>query len=72
MTAPGFDQKTIFSNQDNFRWKLLSEEEFKLQIEQLKRELHDDRITLKSLIIGAAYLSPFLSIILFTAWFAWH
>ena len=72
MTTPAFDQKTIFSNYDNSRQKLPSEEELKLQIEQLKRELHDDRITLKRLIIGAACLSPFFGIILLTAWFAWH
>jgi len=36
MNAPAFDQKTTFPNQDNFNWTLPSEEELKLQIEQLE------------------------------------
>ena len=72
MSAPGFDQKTTFPNQNNFKRKLPMEEELKLQIEQLKRELHDDRITLKRLIIGAAYLAPFFGLILLATWFSWH
>ena len=71
MNAPAFDQKTTFPNQDNFKWTLPSEEELKLQIEQLEGELHDG-ITLKRLIVGVAYLTPFFVIILFATWFAWH
>jgi len=71
MTMPAFDQKTTFPNQDNFNRKLPSEG-LKLRIEQLKMELHDDRITLKRLIVGAAYLTPFFALILFTTWFVWH
>ncbi len=71
MNAPAFDQKTTFPNQDNFKWTLPSEEELKLQIEQLEGELHDDGITLKRLIVGVAYLTPFFVIILFATWFAW-
>ena len=72
MNAPAFDQKTTFPNQDNFKWTLPSEEELKLQIEQLEGQLHDDRITLKRLIVGVAYLTPFFLIILFAIWLAWH
>ena len=72
MKAPAFDQKTTFPNQDNFKWTLPSEEELKLQIEQLEGGLHDDGITLKRLIVGVAYLTPFFLIILFATWFAWH
>ena len=72
MNAPAFDQKTTFPNQDNFKWTLPSEEELKLQIEQLEGNLHDDGITLKRLIAGVAYLTPFWVIILFATWFAWH
>jgi hypothetical protein len=72
MTAPAFDPKTTFPNQDNFKRKLPSEEELKLQIEQLKRELQGDRITLKRLIVGTAYFIPLFAIILFTTWFVWH
>jgi len=72
MNAPAFDQKTTFPNQDNFNWTLPPEEELKLQIEQLEGELHDDGITLKRLIVGVAYLTPFWVIILFATWFAWH
>ena len=72
MNASAFDQKTTFPNQDNFKWTLPSEEELKLQIEQLEGQLHDDGITLKRLIVGVAYLTPFFLIILFATWFAWH
>ena len=72
MSAPGFDQKTTFPNQNNFKRKLPMEEELKLQIEQLEGGLHDDGITLKRLIVGVAYLTPILVIILFATWFAWH
>ena len=72
MNAPAFDQKTTFPNQDNFKWTLPSEEELKLQIEQLEGELHDDGITLKRLIVGVAYLTPFWVIILFATWLDWH
>ncbi len=72
MNVPAFDQKTTFPNQDNLKWTLPSEEELKLQIEKLKEELHDDGITLKRLIVGAAYLTTFFVIILFTTWFVWH
>jgi len=70
MTAPTFDEKTTFPNHDNFKRKLPSEEELKLRIVQLKRELHDDRIKLKRLFVGAACLSFFSGIILFATWFA--
>ena len=72
MNASAFDQKTAFPNQDNFKWTLPSEEELKLQIDQLEGQLHDDGITLKRLIVGVAYLTPFFLIILFATWFAWH
>ncbi len=72
MNAPAFDQKTTFPNQDNFKWTLPSEEELKLQIEQLEEGLHDDGITLKRLIVGVAYLTPFWVIILFATWLDWH
>jgi hypothetical protein len=72
MNASAFDQKTAFPNQDNFKWTFPSEEELKLQIEQLEGQLHDDRITLKRLIVGVAYLTPFFLIILFAIWLAWH
>lgn len=72
MNAPAFDQKTSFPNQDNLKWTLPSQEKLKLQIEHLEGELHDDRITLKRLIIRVAYLTPFFVLILFATWFAWH
>ena len=72
MTAPTFDEKTTFPNHDNFKRKLPSEEELKLRIEQLKRELHDDRITLKRLSVGAACVLFFSVIILFATWFVWY
>ena len=69
MTAPAFDAKKTFPNQDNFNRTLPSEEELKLQIEKLKREVQGDRLTLKRLIVGSAYLTPFFVIILFATWF---
>ncbi len=72
MNAPAFHQKTAFTNQDNFKWTLPSEEELKLQIEQLGGELRDDGITLKRLIVGVAYFTPCLVLILLATWFVWH
>lgn len=72
MTTPAFDPKSTFPNQDNFKRKLPSREERKSQIKKLKIDLHDDKITLKKLIVGAAYLTPFFVLISFAAWFAWH
>jgi 6-pyruvoyl-tetrahydropterin synthase len=72
MNEPAYDQKTIFPNQDNFKRTLPSEEELKLQIQRLKGNLHNDGITLKGLIIGAAYLKPVFVIFLLATWFAWH
>jgi hypothetical protein len=56
MNAPAFDQKTSSPNQDNFKWTIPSERELKLQIEQLERQLRHDRIILKRLMVGLAYL----------------
>ena len=72
MTTPAFDPKSTFTNQDNLKRKLPSKEERKSQIEKLKIDLHNDKITLKKLIVGAAYLTPFFVIISFATWFAWH
>jgi hypothetical protein len=72
MNAPAFDQEKTFLNQDNFKWTLPSEEDLKLQIKQLEGELHYDGISLKRLVAGIAYLTPFWVIILFAAWFALH
>ena len=71
MNAPAFGQKTIYPNQDNFKWTLPSEEELKLQIERLEGKLYDEEIRLKRLIVGVAYLTPFLVLTLFATWFAW-
>ena len=72
MNAPAYDPKTTFPNQDNFKRTLPSEEELKLQIQKLKGDLHNDGITLKRLLIGAAYLTPVFVIFLLATWFAWH
>lgn len=72
MNAPAFDQRTIFPDQDNFKWTPPSEEELKLQIEQLEGKLHDDGMRSKRLIVGVAYLTPFLVLLLFVTWFAQH
>jgi hypothetical protein len=72
MNASVFGQKTTYPNQDNFKWTLPSEEELKLQIEQLEGTLHDEEIRFKRLIVGGAYIAPFLVLILFANWFAWH
>ena len=71
MTTPALDPKTVFPNHDNFWWKMPSDGEIGLRIKQLKRELHDDRIILNRLFIGAACLSFFPGIILFATWFTW-
>ena len=70
MNASAFDQKAVFPNQDNFKWTLPSEEELKLQIEQLEGQLHEDRITLKRLIVGFAYKTTFLLKKLIPKWHA--
>ena len=72
MNMPTFDQKTTLSNQDNHKWTLPSEEELRLQIKQLKGNFYNDRITLKRLVIGAAYLLPFSFLTIFTFWLAWY
>ena len=72
MNAPAFDQRTAFPNQDNFKWTLPSEEELKLQIEQLEGKIDDDGLRLKRLVVGVAYLTPFLVLFLFITWFARH
>ena len=72
MNAPAFDQGTIFPNQDNFKWTSPSKEELKLQIEQLEGKPHDDGIRLKRLVVGVAYLTPFLVLTLFAIWSAGH
>ena len=71
MNAPTFGQNTTYPNQDNFNWTLPSEEELKLQIERLEEKLHHEEIRHKRLIVGAAYLAPFLILSLFATWFAW-
>ena len=70
MNEPALNQKTTFLNQDNFKRKLPTEKELKLQIEQLKGELHNDEIALRRFFVGAAYLTFILVIILFASWFA--
>ena len=72
MHAPAFDQRPAIPNQDNFKWTPPSEEELKLQIQQLEGKLHDDGIRLKRLVVGAAYLTPFVVLTLFATWSAWH
>ena len=72
MNAPAFGQKTSYPNQDTFNWTLPSEEELKLQIEQLEGTLQDEEIRFKRLIVGAAYIAPFLVLTLFANWFAWQ
>ena len=72
MHAPSFDQRTTISNQDNFKLTDPSEEELKLQIQQLEGRLHHDEIRLKRLVIGAAYFTPFLVLALFATLFTWH
>ena len=72
MNAPAFDQKATFPNQDNLKWTLPSEEELKLQIQRLEGKPLDDEIRLERLILGVAYLTPFLLIILIATWFALH
>lgn len=72
MDGSAFGQKNTYPNQNNFKWTLPSEEELKLQIEQLEGTLQDEEIRLKRLIVGAAYIAPFLVLILFANWFAWH
>ena len=72
MNAPAFGQKTTYPNQDNFNWTLPSEEELKLQIERLEGKLHHEEIRIKRLIVGVAYLTPFLVLTLFATLFAWH
>ena len=72
MNVPAFDPKKTFLNQNNHKWKLPSEEELKLQIEQLEGKLHDDGITLERLIVGVSYFTPVLAIILIATWFALH
>ena len=72
MNAPAYDPETNFPNQGNFKRTLPSEEELKLQIQQLKGDLYNDGITLKRLVIGAAYLTPVFVIFLLATWFAWH
>ena len=64
MNEPALNQKTTFLNQDNFKRKLPTKEELKLQIEQLKGELHNDEIALRRIFVGAAYLTFILVIIL--------
>ena len=72
MNASAFGQKTAYPNQDHFKWTLPSEEELKLQIEQLEGTLQDEEIRFKRLIVGAAYIAPFLVLTLFANWFAWQ
>ena len=72
MNAPAFDQGTIIPYQDNFKWTPPSEEELKLQIKQLEGKQRDDGIRLKRLMVGVAYLPPFLILTLFATWCAWH
>ena len=72
MNAPAFGQKTAYPNQDNFNWTLPSEEELKLQIERLEGKLEDQEIRLKRLIVGVAYLTPFLVLTLFATLFDRH
>ena len=71
MNAPTFGQNTTYPNQDSFNWTHPSEEELKLQIERLEGKLHYEEIRHKRLIVGAAYLTPFLILTLFVTWFAW-
>ena len=72
MNTSALDQTTTISNQDNIKWTPPSEEELKLQIQQLEGKLHDDGIRLKRLVVGAAYLTPFLVLTLFVTWSVWH
>jgi hypothetical protein len=71
MNATAFGEKSTYPNQDNFNWTLPSEEELKLQIERLEGKLDDQEIRLKRLIVGVAYLTPFLVLTFFATWFAW-
>ncbi len=70
MNAPAFGQHTTYPNQDNFNWRPPSEEELKLQIEQLEGKPQDKEIRYKRLIVAVAYLTPFLVLTLFATWFA--
>jgi hypothetical protein len=72
MNSPAFEQKADSPNRDSQKGNLLPEEELKAQIEQLRDELHNDGITLKRFLVGVAFLTPFLFIILFATWFSWH
>jgi hypothetical protein len=72
MNASALGQKTTDPNQHQFKWTLPSEEELKLQIEQLEGTLQDEEIRFKRLIVGAAYIAPFLVLTLFANWFAWQ
>lgn len=72
MNASAFGQKTPCPNQNNFKWTLPSEEELKFQIEQLEGTQQDEEIRFKRLIVGAAYIAPFLVLTLFANWFAGH
>lgn len=72
MNAPALDRRTIISNQDNFKWTHPSEEELKLQIQQLEGKLLDSEIRLKRFVVGAAYLTPFLVLTLCATWLTGH
>ena len=72
MNATAFDQRATLSNQDNFKWTHPSEEELKLQIQQLEGKLHHNEIRLKRFVVGAAYLTPFLVLTLCAIWLAGH
>jgi hypothetical protein len=72
MNAPAFDQGNTFPNQDNFKWIPPSKEELKLQIQQLEGKQYQDGIRLKRLVVGAAYLTPFLVLTLLAFLSAWH